>query len=246
MNLKAPNYRIIGDSHVYPLASAAKELAQQLDASGFRISAVRSLAAATDFYVPFHQVRDGKIRFLQKKMHDRMTSLCDEEGSLLPPDDAVWLISLGTHTSTFLSGARWKAHRHWQVHAESGLQPLSSGVFDAMVLGLNSHILTFFSDLVRLGYRFSVISSPPPTRRFRLLGEGYSVDDLLFLDGCARTAVQKELEAMGLPFISPPEGVAPDGLLDDRYLFDDEADVHHGNVLYSQAMLKHIARVVLT
>lgn len=239
--MSGKKYIIIGDSHVYPLAAAAKDIVWSKRKNHFNLYQTISLSAATDFYKDFYTVKNGKIFFSQEKMNERLISVLDESGCITASPDITWLISLGTHTSTFLSGPRWKTHRHWHTAQDSNKQPISDDVFKEMVLHMSRHILALLKDMTELGYDVSIISSPPPTKRFRIFEEGYSDQDVLFLDTKFRSIILSEINDIGLEFIEFPEHTRKDGFLKDEYLFENKEDVHHGNKNYSSLMLKVIA-----
>ncbi len=243
-DFQAPKYHIFGDSNVNRLLVASQGMRAQIAASGFPLGLVRALGAANEFYAPFYELSDSKLRITDPKLKSRLEGeLCDENGFMHEPDGSLWLISGGFHTLGFLNSARWDTHRLWRVGSDRQLAPISDGAFKAMVLDLNRFFLGFLRDAMALGYRMAVLSSAPPTERFveRLASKKWTRDEILLMDGAVREVMTTQLAEMGIALITPPDDVAKDGFLKSEYLMANLADSHHGDVEYSKKYLGKIA-----
>jgi len=240
----ASKYHIFGDSNVNTIAHAVLQMNLNSRQPEFPLGIVQAVGAANEFYVPFYESSSSQLRFQNSKIISGLEGkLCDPDGLMYRPDGALIFMSAGFHTLIFLASARWDDHRHWRITSNPELQPVSDGAFAEMVVDLNRYLLQFLRDTKELGYRFAVLSSPPPTKRFikALERKKWTQDDILFMDKSVREVMISHLGKLEIPFISPPDGVIEDGFLKSEFLKPNIDDTHHGNVQYSKKFLQKIA-----
>ena len=167
--------------------------------------------------------------------------VCGKDG-VLPQSRAIlrfW--SFGFHSYTFLSGLSGSGHKHWAVKALVNHHSMSDAAFKVMVLDMHKHVLAFAAALKQRDYPFAVITTPPPTRRFKQLAMGYSEADLIFVDGRLRNIMSDAFARLGVDVIRPPDTVYDNGFLQDRFYHENPDDHHHGNKAYGQIVLAQVA-----
>ena len=238
--MNSKQIRIFGDSHC---ATMKRVWMPARNAAPFnRISSINMLAAATAFYEPFFRIEAGRIRLTTPLFEGRLAGLCDENAFLIE-DDSDLLISLGLHTNTFLNSQLLYQHMPYFCAPEKRHPFISTAAIASIVTHYHRHVLAFLDVLIARGQSVTVLSAPPPTRRFALLSRGFSPASVIRLDRLAREAMMTEFARRNIAVIRPPEGTRDaDGFLLEQYLIEDEKDPHHGNMDYSREFLLKILR----
>lgn len=232
--------RIFGDSHCATLTRVWQTSRNEPPFN--RISSINMLAAATAFYEPFFRVEDGRIQLTAPLFEGRMAGLCDQNGFLIENGSDL-LISLGFHTNTFLNSKLFHQHMPYFCAPEKRHPFISTAAIASIVTHYHHDVLDFFDVLIKRGQSLTVLSAPPPTRRFGLLPRGFSPVSVIRLDRLVRETMMSEFARRNIPVILPPEKTKDaDGFLLEQYLIEDERDPHHGNMNYSREFLLKILR----
>ncbi|WP_134726684.1 hypothetical protein [Paracoccus luteus] len=234
-------YRLFGDSHCNAIMGGKLALQAAGKPVPVRLAGVNMLGAATVFYGDFHVRRGNDIFLTHHLFKGRMAGLCDDHGRMLAPA-GDFLVSLGLHTQTMLAGRLFLNHAPAFASPRPARAFMSEGALSAVVLRYHSRTLDFLRDLQDLGARITIVSAPPPTRRFKILGTGYAEEDVAALDRFLRGVMVQRLDAMGIPVIPPPPQVSDEaGFMLPPYQIADENDPHHGNRDYGALMIGQIA-----
>lgn len=236
--------QIYGDSHVSSLSIACNQLRAADPKAMEPIKFVKMLGAATDFYKPFFEERDGKVYFTNENAISLGQPVCTKSGEIIKDTGIQSVISLGFHTQTLLTSVMWQTHSLWNTQSDDKKrQILSMDAFKEITLFHNRYICEFLAAMKNCGHEFIVLEAPPPTSRFALFELGYSKEHVLKLNAQARQVMHEYLDTLGIPVISTPDKVTKDGFLLDKYLIEDERDRHHGNAEYSKFVIKNILKM---
>lgn len=228
---------VLGDSHTKAIERCLPRLDEQLRSSldrKFGGVSAQMILPGFGFHEDFHRVDGGTIHFtgIAREMAAKALG---NDGSIRPDDGNVYGFSFGFHAAVMVRDEFWK---DYTILPEiSGKAYISEGVFRQTVLAENRHILDFARAVKDAGIRCFFICAPPIRqamldRQAEIAGPA----ELIAVRETYRRIMMAEFDAIGLPYILPPEEVAENFVLKSKFDNRGPDDVHHANQRYARLM----------
>jgi hypothetical protein len=227
---------IVGDSHSNALKAAQASWAN----TGLPPLHVGRLGPSRLFRNPIVERAGTRVTFSDPGFHSRFRELTGLD-AIAPDPTMLWGFAMGF-------GQRVHKESAWERAAPADLaiprrQPITSGMMSEMFRHELRHIMSAFEEMKAIGLRFFVVAAPPPRggdSAWRQDPEREAVRLTVYRRFCSH--IRSELESRGVVYVLPPGPVLDeDGLLKPEYSRQRESDDAHGNELYGERMLAHIA-----
>ncbi len=235
---------VLGDSHAVALGAGLAAIKGRGEDTGFpgEVRILKIFSSPT-VLKPFFDVKDGAIRIMGRENRERVAVLLDEE-PIRPRADRIFAFSMGFTNTRLLRSDMWRSHRVWIASSRAGAHLLSMGMVRAIAAHHHRHVLNFAAATRAVGLNACFVSAPPPRSDDKEILQVMSPQEAGLIDHLAREAVEKRLDALCIPWVTPPaEAFDPAGggrFLDKAFFSERASDRHHANAAYGEHMLRDI------
>lgn len=232
---------IIGNSHVVAIDIGHQSLSEEMDLQAITVSGV----SATFEQEVFSFETASGVGISSKTLASRVKAITGED-CIRKDEDRLWGLSMG-HSPFMLRNPVWR--RHVPYHLKPANQrelPISSAVYEQIIVEQHKNVLSFFEQLKRCGVGFFVIASPFPRRNISLVQSGRMSPALAVdIDRNSRRILQDWLQKRGIAFLdAPPQTSDADGFMLPQFCAgprsDGSDDPHHANGEYGELVIKQI------
>lgn len=232
---------IIGDSHIRTMRQALDrddaELAKRL-ADKFGEVKVTQFMTAIAFHEPFFKAEDGAVR-LEEQATGKLAQLLGTDGIFRVPDDRLYGLSLGFHSTVMLRQSYWREFT--LLPGSTDKHFISSSVFKEAVLNENKHTVAFVKAVKALGLNFFLIGAPPMRQAMvRRQRKFASADELIAIETSYRAIMKDVYDGLGVRYILSPEEASDGPILKTRYDNPKPDDFAHADADYGVLVLNQI------
>ena len=196
----------------------------------------------------FARTEDGLVRFTVDAYRARLIEISGAD--IFQPGD-TWVVMMGTHTARLLAPAFWSNAAPARLLQDNprdkrDFRAVSDRLLAEMIAAGQDNVIAFAQDLRRTGVQVLFAACPPLRRSGHVMRAGVHEDVALFVDRLARQQFMTRLEALEIPFVTPPpETIDADGFMAEtfakRFRIDGQRDPHHANPEYGRLMLERVA-----
>lgn len=238
---------IAGDSHCNALGRALDD-SENADVAGlktrFGAIAVRTILSGNRFQQPFFRLQDDAITF-EFGAHKFFAEMTGTDGCIRRGDPNYYVFSMGFHPTILVRQEFWKDFTI--LSGVSGKNFVSAAAFAALVREENKHVINFAKSLKAL--QISCVFVIAPSIRQAMIDRQKKYAEAAELISVHRNFVgvmRSEFDAIGMPYLSPPETTEESGILKQAYDIKSATDVHHANTAFGSLTLREIARNAFT
>ncbi len=179
-------FAVVGDSHVSALMSSVRRFDETLLTGG-------GWGAASVFFHPFFEIGPDGISCVQGVHYDLWKRVTRAP---LEHFKKRVIVSMG------LAPAPFYASRGWRTYG-FGRKPVSSGLIDAAIGDMQSHVLKFYRYVIENELIAAAYMAPPPQRRHPVF-QYLSLANVQELSDRYRRPVLELLRTHGVPLIELP------------------------------------------